>query len=162
MPGGSVIGDVQAALSAAGALHLAIGNNRVRAALAEKVAGDDRFPGVIHPHGWRHESAIVGAGTLLCAGTIVQVDARIGRHCIINTGAIVEHDNEIGDFVHVAPGVRLAGNVIIGRGAFIGIGAKVIPGIRIGEEAIVGAGATVIRDVAPGATVAGCPAKSLD
>lgn len=162
MPGGAVAGAIQKAISTPGDLHLAIGSNAVRHKLAEEIGDDARFPAIVHPFGWRHESAHIGAGTLLCAGTIVQVDARIGRHCIINTGAIVEHDNIIGDFVHIAPGVRLAGNVSVETGAFVGIGAKVIPGITIGEGAVVGAGAMVVRNVPAGCTVAGCPAKPLD
>jgi acetyltransferase-like isoleucine patch superfamily enzyme len=43
----------------------------------------------------------------------------------------------------------------------IGLNASVIPGTEIGERAIVGAGAVVLEDVAPGDTVAGVPAKSL-
>jgi acetyltransferase-like isoleucine patch superfamily enzyme len=34
-------------------------------------------------------------------------------------------------------------------------------GITIGERALVGAGAVVTKDVAPDATVAGVPARSL-
>ncbi|HEU67991.1 MAG TPA: sugar acetyltransferase, partial [Candidatus Acetothermia bacterium] len=43
----------------------------------------------------------------------------------------------------------------------VGVGASVIPGVRIGAWSVVGAGAAVIRDVAPGSTVAGVPARSL-
>ena len=160
--GGNVMARMESALRAAGLLHLAVGSNKLREELASNVGDDDRFPIVVHPFGWRHTSVNIGVGTLLCAGTIAQVDARIGKHCIINTGALVEHDNVIGDYVHLAPGVRLAGNVSVGRGAFIGVGAAVMPGIKIGEGAIVGAGATVIRDVPADTIVAGCPAKLLD
>ncbi len=41
------------------------------------------------------------------------------------------------------------------------VGASVAPGRRIGAWAIVGAGAAVVRDVAPGETVVGVPARPL-
>jgi acetyltransferase-like isoleucine patch superfamily enzyme len=50
---------------------------------------------------------------------------------------------------------------MVGEGAFVGIGSCVVPGVTIGAWAIVGAGAVVIRDVPPGATVVGNPARLL-
>jgi len=49
----------------------------------------------------------------------------------------------------------------VGSRAMLGVGASVIPGVRIGEGAVVGAGSVVLRDVPPGETVAGAPAKPL-
>lgn len=51
--------------------------------------------------------------------------------------------------------------VKIGRNVWIGGGAIVLPGITIGDDALVGAGSVVTRDVAPGATVVGNPARPL-
>jgi UDP-2-acetamido-3-amino-2,3-dideoxy-glucuronate N-acetyltransferase len=47
------------------------------------------------------------------------------------------------------------------RGASIGSGATILCGVTIGEDAMIGAGAVVTRDVAPGETVAGVPARAL-
>jgi acetyltransferase-like isoleucine patch superfamily enzyme len=47
------------------------------------------------------------------------------------------------------------------RGASIGSGATIMCGVTIGEGAMIGAGAVVTTDVAPGATVAGIPARVL-
>ncbi|MGH9203138.1 MAG: N-acetyltransferase, partial [Vicinamibacterales bacterium] len=47
------------------------------------------------------------------------------------------------------------------RGASIGSGAAILCGLTIGEGALIGAGAVVTSDVAPGATVAGVPARVL-
>jgi acetyltransferase-like isoleucine patch superfamily enzyme len=49
----------------------------------------------------------------------------------------------------------------IGRGASIGSGAVILCGIAIGAGALVGAGAVVTRNVGPGETVAGVPARLL-
>jgi UDP-2-acetamido-3-amino-2,3-dideoxy-glucuronate N-acetyltransferase len=49
----------------------------------------------------------------------------------------------------------------VARGASIGSGATIMCGVTIGEHALVGAGAVVTRDVPPGATVAGVPARLI-
>jgi acetyltransferase-like isoleucine patch superfamily enzyme len=50
---------------------------------------------------------------------------------------------------------------VVERGASLGSGAVVLGGLTIGAGALVGAGAVVTRDVAPGETVAGSPARLL-
>jgi maltose O-acetyltransferase len=49
--------------------------------------------------------------------------------------------------------------VHIGRDVWIGGGAIILPGVTVGDEAVIGAGSVVTRDVAPGATVFGNPAR---
>jgi maltose O-acetyltransferase len=64
------------------------------------------------------------------------------------------------------PALRRAGlesgkPVRIGENVWIGGGAIILPGVTIGDDAIIGAGSVVTRDVAPGATVAGNPARPM-
>jgi acetyltransferase EpsM len=155
-----VTGTLDDAIDASNPLHIAIGDNRIRAMIATK-APDARFPPVVHTLSWVSPTARLGAGVLVCAGAIVQAEAHVGRHVIINSQALVEHDVTIGDFTHIAPGVRLGGAVRIGRSVLVGIGAVLLPGVRVADDAVIGAGAVVIRDVAAGAIVAGNPARSL-
>lgn len=58
-------------------------------------------------------------------------------------------------------GLELGRPVRIGENVWIGGGAIILPGVTVGDDAIVGAGAVVTRDVAPGTTVAGNPARRL-
>jgi acetyltransferase-like isoleucine patch superfamily enzyme len=53
---------------------------------------------------------------------------------------------------------RLAGPRIE-AGAFVGVGAILLPGVVVGADATVAAGAVVTRDVPPGHTVMGIPAR---
>ncbi len=51
--------------------------------------------------------------------------------------------------------------VVLEDGCDIGVGAIILPGVRVGARAQVGAGAVVTKDVAPGATVVGAPARPI-
>ena len=50
---------------------------------------------------------------------------------------------------------------VIENRASIGSGATILGGLTIGADSTVGAGAVVTRDVPPGATVVGNPAREL-
>jgi maltose O-acetyltransferase len=49
--------------------------------------------------------------------------------------------------------------VRIGNDVWIGGGAIILPGVTVGDGAVIGAGSVVTRDVGPGQTVAGNPAR---
>lgn len=116
---------------------------------------------VIHRTAFVAADAQVGEGCQIMAHAAICTHVRLGSGVIVNTAASVDHDCVIGNGTHIAPGARLAGEVTVGERAFIGVGAIVLPRIHIGEDAIVGAGAVVTRNVLPGMTVVGNPARPL-
>jgi UDP-perosamine 4-acetyltransferase len=115
----------------------------------------------IHPRSIVSTRARIGAGTQVFAAAVVNPGATVGDNVVINTGAIIEHDCVLADHVHVASGACLAGAVQVEEGAFIGAGSTIRQGLRVGAKAVVGAGAVVTKDVLPGQTVAGVPAREL-
>ncbi len=138
---------------------IGIGDNKHRRDCALKYRANYQM--VIHSSAIIHASVYILEGTVVMPNAVVNVDSKIGKHCIINTGAIVEHDCSIEDFVHISPRVALAGGVSVGEGAHIGIGASVIPGITIGKWAVIGAGAVITENVPDGAVVVGVPGKII-
>ncbi len=116
---------------------------------------------VCHPRAVLSPHAELGAGVAVLAGAVVNPGAVVGDNAIINSAAVIEHDCIVGDCAHIAPGAVLLGGVTVGRMALIGGGALVAPGLNIGDGAVIGAGAVVTKDVKPGVTVAGVPARPI-
>ena len=146
-------------------MSIAIGSPRHRAeAAARAAAAGFAFASLIHPRSERSRWIEMGEGVVICAGSILTTNIRIGRQVHINLACTVSHDVVLGDFVTLAPGVNIAGRVRVGDRAHIGTNACIINGepnspIVIGEDAVIGAAAFVTRSVAAGTTVVGVPAR---
>lgn len=138
---------------------IAIGNNDVRWAIAEKMSV--RWATVIHPSAVVSPSAVLGEGTVVMPKAVINACAAIGRHCIINTGAVVEHDNTLDDYVHISPNAALGGTVSVGARTHIGIGACVRNNTAICAHCRIGAGAAVVKSITEPGTYAGVPARRM-
>jgi len=74
----------------------------------------------------------------------------------------VGHDAQIGNGCELAPGSRVGGFAVLEHRVKLGMNAVVLPKVTIGEGARIGAGAVVTKDVPPGETWVGVPARPID
>lgn len=137
---------------------VAIGDNRVRKQVFDRMTAAGETFSAVHPSAIIAPGVTVGAGCMICAGVIINPGSCIGENGILNTGCTVDHDCDIAPHVHIAPGVNLAGTIQVGEGAFLGIGSSVVPGVSIGQWTTIGAGAAVIGNIKSNTVAVGVPA----
>ncbi|MEY2922852.1 MAG: hypothetical protein RL108_1478 [Bacteroidota bacterium] len=154
----NVFTDVKVKMS--DSMIICIGSNKSRKSISVKYVCSYEI--AIHPFSSLAHNVLIGDGTVIMAGCIVNSNTKIGKHCILNSGAIVEHDCKLEDFVHISPNATLCGNITIGEGSHIGAGAVIIPNIKIGKWVTIGAGAVIIKDVPDFSTVVGNPGKIIN
>lgn len=120
------------------------------------------FPNLIHPSVvWDRGRIVLGRGNIITAGSIFTTDIEVGSFNYFNLACTYGHDARIGSCCIFNPGVNVSGGVRIADGCLIGTGAKILQYVTIGAGATVGAGAVVTKDVDPGVTVVGVPAKPM-
>lgn len=119
------------------------------------------FPNFISPDSWLSKSVKTGRGILIYPKSSIDFETEIDDFVTINAGCTIGHNVTIGRFSTLAPGVNLAGFTKIEEKASLGIGCCSIQGIRIGSSSTIGGQAMLTRDVEPGKTVAGVPAKII-
>ena len=118
------------------------------------------------------ENSEIGDNVLIGTNAVLDGNCKLGNNISIQTGAYITAYTTVEDNVFIGPWVVTAndkymvtGAKLIGptikKGARIGANSTILPGVVIGEGAVVGSGSVVTKDVAPGKTVAGNPAREL-
>jgi UDP-3-O-[3-hydroxymyristoyl] glucosamine N-acyltransferase len=103
------------------------------------------------------DGAEIGANTTIDRGSLG--DTVVGRGVKIDNLVQIAHNVRVGAGTLIAALVGIAGSTRIGRGAWLGGRASAVNHLEIGDGARVTFGTTVTRDVQPGDTVSGYPAR---
>jgi UDP-perosamine 4-acetyltransferase len=115
---------------------------------------------LIHPRAYIAPSATIGRGVFISALAYVGTGAVIEDSAYVGFTAVVSHHVHVGACASLSGRSTSGGRSRVGRRAFLGLGAIILPDLTVGDDAVVGAGAVVTKDVPPGYTVVGVPARA--
>ena len=131
-----------------------------------------RFAHLLWHVGLRWLARFVSHFSRWITGIEIHPGATIGRRVFIDhgMGVVIGETAEIGDDTTLYHGVTLGGtswnkgkrHPTLGRRVVVGAGAKLLGPIVVGDGAKVGSNAVVVKDVPPGATAVGIPAKIIE
>ena len=121
--------------------------------------------------GWVTMPRLISHVARLLTGIEIHPRAQIGRRLFIDhgMGIVIGETAIVGDDCHLYQGVTLGGtstrrekrHPTLDRGVIFGSGAQILGPITVGADARVGANAVVTKDVPPGCTAIGIPARLI-
>lgn len=140
-------------------ISLAVGNPFTRRKIVDTYKDYEiDWINVIHKNAFISNSANLGRGNTICAGSIVNSNAEVGNFCLINNGAIIEHDTVLKDCSSISPKAVVGGRCVINENAFIASNATIMARTIIGKDAIIGMGSIVTKDIYDNHLAFGAPA----
>lgn len=140
---------------------IAIGDSKIREKVCNSLPLDTEFITLIHPNVIMSHWVEVGEGAIICAGSILTSQIKIGKHAQLNLQTTIGHDCVIGDFFTTAPSVNISGACNFGNHVYFGTGAATRQGVNITSNVVIGMGAMAVKNIEESGVYVGIPAKKI-
>jgi len=141
---------------------VAIADSYHRERIVNSLPTNTKYFTHIHPTAQIHgEDVEIGEGSIICAGTIITTNVKIGKHAHLNLITTIGHDCVIGDYFTTAPGVQISGNINIGNKVYFGTRSCVKQKITICDNVTIGMNAGIVKNITESGIYVGTPAKKL-
>lgn len=119
------------------------------------------FITLIHPTAVISRGSKIGRGCMIGLRAGIGTETVVGDFCLIQDNAVIGHDVSVGNFCRIDCNVVLIAGVKLEDGVCVHTSSVINHNVHIGENAMVGALSFVIRNVKPGTSVQGNPAKRI-
>jgi sugar O-acyltransferase (sialic acid O-acetyltransferase NeuD family) len=141
---------------------VAIADPIVRERIVNSLPGNTKFFTYIHSSAQIHGPDVeIGEGSIICAGTIITTNCKIGKHAHLNLITTIGHDNIIGDYFTTAPGVQISGTCVIGNRVYFGTRSCNKQKTKICDDVTIGLNSGVLTDINEPGVYIGTPAKKI-
>jgi sugar O-acyltransferase (sialic acid O-acetyltransferase NeuD family) len=141
---------------------VAVADPKSRKSIVETLPIETKYFTHIHPSAQIHAPDVeIGEGSIICAGTIITTNVKIGKHAHLNLLTTIGHDCEIGDYFTTAPGAKISGNCKIYDCVYVGTNASIKQKLSIESFTTIGSNAAVVKDIQEPGVYAGVPVKKI-
>ena len=141
---------------------VAIGDPRDRFDMVERLPKETKYFTHIHPSVQiLGDDVEINEGSIICAGTIITTNVKIGKHAHLNLQTNIGHDCEIGDYFTTAPGAKISGNCTIGDCVYFGTNSSVREKIEICSYVTIGLNSGFVKNIKESGTYGGVPVKRI-
>ena len=142
---------------------VAVGEPKDRFDIVNRLPKDTKYFTHIHPSVQiLGEDIEIGEGSIVCAGTIITTNVKIGKHAHLNLQTTIGHDCEIGAYFTTAPGAKISGNCKIYDCVYVGTNASIKQKLSIHSLTTIGSNAAVVKHIEESGIYVGIPAKKIN
>jgi hypothetical protein len=141
---------------------VAVADPKDRYDIVQRMPEKTKYFTHIHPSVQIHGNDVeIGEGSIICAGTIITTNIKIGKHAHLNLQTTIGHDCEIGDYFTTAPGAKISGNCKIYDCVYVGTNASIKQKLSIHSFTTIGSNAAVVKHIEEPGVYAGVPVKKI-
>ena len=139
----------------------AIGNPHIKSKITSFIESKGgQFTTLIHPSSIISETAKIGNGCIIMAGTFISTLATLNDHVILNAGTKIGHNTIVGNYC-TFNSANVSGDNKINKGVLLGASSILLEKLEIGEFSIISAGSLVTSNIPENVTAVGFPARVM-